>query len=149
MGILDKINTAGKGVTNKVAEAVEYGVASYVYGYVQSRWREKASVAGIPADLVSGVVFKAASIAADLWGGKSLMKAAPHANVLGNTGIGAFFHTFGAGHGAQSSGVKRVLVKESDLPKLKGMNVTVLGAIPKAPHGDYLNSRDLAELSKS
>ncbi len=127
-------------------EAVEYGAASYGYGYLMSRYREKASVMGVPADLLGGVLMKAAS----LFGGRYLRGFTAHANVLGNAGIGAFCHTLGSGHGAAGSGVKRLLIHESDVPKAKAAlpNATILGDIPKAPHGDFLSFGELNKLAK-
>jgi hypothetical protein len=148
MGFLEKLNPDGKSTINKLAEAAEYSLASYGYGWTQNRYRERASLGGIPADLLTGGVMKAASIAMDLWHkGKGV---SPYANLLGNAGLGAFFHTLGAGHGAQSSGVTRLLIKDSDVAKAKAAlpGATILGEIPKAPHGDFLSASDLAAMSR-
>lgn len=148
--ILDHINPAHDGVVPKLAEAAEYFGASYAFGYVQNKYREKASVAGIPADLVVGGLSKAVAIGMDLWGSTKMATGmAPFANVIGNAGIAAFGHTLGAGAGAKASGVRRLLISESDVAKAKAAlpNATILGEIPKAPHGDFLSSRDLASMA--
>jgi hypothetical protein len=138
---------AGLAIRQAVPTAT-YAGASYGFGYLQNRYRDKASVMGVPADLLAGVGFKALAIAGTLLG--KGRKFVPHLDTVGNAGIGAYFHTLGAGHGAQKSGVKRVLVSDGDVKKVLAVspNATVLGAIPKAPHGDYLSAQELANLAR-
>jgi len=135
-------------VVPHLVEMVEYGGASYLFGYLQNRLGERASVMGVPADLLAGVVLKGAALAGDLMGASGGLSAL--ANNVGNAGIGAFFHTLGAGHGSKSAGLKRVLVHESDVPKVKAAipTATILGAIGKPPHGDFLSPAQLAALAR-
>ncbi len=146
MGYLDKLTK--KGVVSHVVKTVEYGAASYAFGYVQSRYRDKARILGVPVDLAVGVAAKSAVLVGEILG--KTVPGASHMDVIGNAGIGAYFHTLGAGHGASAAGIKRVLVSEKDLPKVKALlpDATVLGAIPKAPQGDFLSPAELAALAQ-
>ena len=151
MGFLDYLNPDNTGPVARAVEGAEYFAASYGYGYVQNRFRERAAVGPVPLDLLAGGVFKAASIGLNLWSKKAgkLAKAAPYANVLGNAGIAAFGHTLGAGAGAKASGVTRlVLAHHTDLATVKKVlpTATILGEIPKAPVGDFLTPAELERL---
>lgn len=132
-----------------LVEGAEYAGASFVFGYVQNKYREKASIGPLPLDLAAGLAATAAGIGMQIWGkGKSL---APHITTVGFAGLGAFAHTLGAGYGAQASGVKRLLVSAEDVKKVQAVlpgKVTVLGAIPKAPKGDFLTSDQLMEMAR-
>ena len=146
MSVLAKLKKAGL-VANAV-ETAEFAGASYAFGYLQNKYRGKAQMFGVPADLLAGVAFKAASLGSHVFGvGHAL---APHFDIIGNAGVGAFFHTLGAGHGAKASGVKRLLVGDADLEKIKKVlpNPEVIGAIGKAPHGDFLSASELAALAR-
>jgi hypothetical protein len=148
MSFLRHLNPTKKGLGSSVVEAVEYGAVSYGLGYVQSRYREKASLFGLPVDLLTGVAAKAASIAGHVWGvGRAL---APYTNVVGNAGIAAFCHTLGTGHGGDKAGITRLLINKSDVAKAKAAlpGATILGEIPRAPHGAFLSSAELAELAR-
>jgi hypothetical protein len=155
MKFLDKFHHSKKsGVVPALVETAEVVGASIGFGYVQNRYREKASIAGVPADLATGVVLKALAMFGGALpvAGKYLRGAGLHSLVdnVGTAGLAAFGHTVGAGLGAQASGVKRLLIKESDLAKAKAAlpNATILGEIPKAPHGDYLRPEALQEMAK-
>ena len=142
------LETKKKGVVPSLVEAAEYVGASYGFGYLQNRYREKASLMGVPADLLAGVGLKAAALAADVMGKSG--GVACLASTVGNAGLGAYFHTLGAGHGAQASGVKRLLISDKDVAKARAAlpNATILGEIPKAPHGDFLSAAELAEMAR-
>lgn len=151
MGFLDYLNPENKGTVARVVEGAEYFAASYGYGYVQNRFRERAAVGPIPLDLLAGGVFKAAAIGCGIWckKGSALAKSTPYTNVMGNAGIAAFGHTLGAGAGAKASGVTRLLLaNHSDLAAVKKVlpNSTILGEIPKAPHGDFLTPSELERI---
>jgi hypothetical protein len=154
MGLVDKtlghIEPGQEGLMGRAVEGLEYFGLSYAAGYAQNRWRQKASLFGAPADFLVGLGGKIASVALDHWGGHRHRHLVSHANVLGNVGLGAFGHTLGAGAGAQASGVKRVLVDAKDVDKIKKLvpGSTVLGEIPKAPHGDLLSTRELQEMAR-
>lgn len=137
-------------LVHEVVEVSELALAGYGFGYIQNRWREKASIKGVPVDLLAGLALKTVSLAGDLLDVGGLAgKALPHLNVLGSAGIVSYFHTMGSSHGADHSGLKRLLVNESDLSRAQAMlpSATVLGA-KAAPHGDYLTPRDIAELAR-
>lgn len=151
MKYLDKLHPRKAGMVSNVVETVEYGAFSYGYGFLQNKYRGKASVKGVPADVLAGVGFKAAALLMDAFGGSAVAKVSPHINVLGNAGIGAFFHTLGAGHGAKSAGVTRLLLAPgTDVKKAKAMlpGSEVLGGIPPAPKGDFLSSSELAAMAR-
>lgn len=138
MNYLSKVKLSklkSPGVVEKAVEAVEYGAASYGFGYLQSRYRSQ--VLGVPVELAAGVLGKAVVLV-----GGEVMGLLPgpmkHVDVVANAAIGCYFHTLGVGHGAKASA--------GALPGKKG--TTVLGAIPKAPHGDFLSARELAEMAR-
>lgn len=135
-------------VSQAVANAGVYAGASYGFGYVQNRYRDRAKVMGVPVDLAVGAALTVGALAGDLVGFDNLLM--PLARDVGHAGLGAFFHTLGAGKGAQASGVRRLLIKESDVPKARAAipDAVVLGAIPQAPHGDVLSAKDLADLAR-
>ena len=69
-------------------------------------------------------------------------------DLVANAGVGAFFHTLGAGHGAKSAGVTRFMTTASaDKVKAALPGVTILGEIPQAPAGNFLSARDLAAMA--
>ena len=158
MSFLDHLNPAKPGWGAKALEGVEYSAASYGYGLVQNQFREKASLMGAPVDLLTGLVLKAAGIAGVVVGKGKYKRgvlgfAAAHSNVIGNAGLGAFFHTLGAGKGgekyAKKSGMVKLLVPASQVDKVKAaIPGTVFGAIPSAPHGDWLTHGDLKEMAR-
>lgn len=143
----------GNSLMGELVETAEQVGASFAYGYVQNRYREKASVAGVPLDLGLGAALKALGLGLHLAGkGHGMMgMVAEHADLLGNAGLMAHFHTMGAGMGAQKSGVTRVLVDKKDVGKVKATlpHAEVLGEIPRAPHGDFLSTAELEALARS
>lgn len=141
----------GKGhkVFNALGSAAVYGGASYAFGYLQNRYRERASVMGVPADLLAGGALSAVSLGCELMGKTGALSAL--ARDVGNAGIGAFFHTLGAGRGAHAAGVTRLLLKNpAQLAAAKKAvpDAEVLGSIQPAPHGDFLTPAELAEMAK-
>ena len=148
MSYLAKLQRASKkvGLLHNVVETAEYVGASYVFGYAQNRWREQASIKGVPADLAAGITLKAASLVLDLIGKGHNVSS--HINVVGNAGLGAFFHTMGSGHGGEKGGVKRLLVSSADAERVKKLGVTVLGDLGKAAPGAYLSARDLHAMAQ-
>jgi hypothetical protein len=143
------------GAKRSIVDIAVYGGASYAFGYVENRYREKASVMGVPASLAAGVALTAGSLLSTFVGGGRIgglvHKIVPYAQDIGLAGLGAYFHTLGAGKGAQHSGVARIMVDQKDVAKVKAVvpKSTLLGEIPAAPHGDFLSSRDLANLARS
>lgn len=136
-------------VNNLVGAAVGvlvYGGASYGFGYAQNKYREKASLFGVPADLLTGAVLTGASALGLL--GHGTIGHLGHD--IGKAGVGAFFHTLGAGHGGAASGLTRAVVPKNQVSKLRAAvpSATILGEIPKAPHGDFLKPGDLAVLAR-
>lgn len=146
MSYLEKLKK--RGLPNLV-QTGEYVGASYLFGYVQNKYRDKAQVWGIPADLASGVVLKAVSLGCDIAGVATGLSS--HVGTVGNAGLGAYFHTLGAGHGAHSAGVYRLLLT-SEADKAKALQAfpkaTILGDLPKATRGDFLSAAQLAEMAR-
>jgi hypothetical protein len=141
---------AGKaGVVPYAVKATEVALASAGFGYVQNRFRS-ASVGPLPIDLAAGLGLSGLVAGAKFLGKGGDGALMTIAGRFGVAGLAAFAHTWGAGYGAQASGVRRLLVSAADLPKAKAAlpNATILGDIPKAPHGDFLSSSDLASLSR-
>ncbi len=143
MGYMNRLLSGGKksGAVHEVVETVEYAAASWGFGYLQGRFRERASIGPVPADLGVGLGLKILALAGNILGKGG--KVLPHMHLIGNAGIGAYMHTHGVGAGSQKSGVKRLLVNAADVAKVQKIlpDVTVLGAIPKAPPGDFLICR--------
>lgn len=157
MSYLDKFYPGKKGTfihaaTHTVADAAIFGGASYGFGYVQSRYREKASIMGVPADLAAGVGLTALSFLGDWYGVRGVARGLLHTTkMVGLAGIGSYCHTLGSGKGAQHSGVQRIAVHAKDVGKVKSAlpNSTVLGEIPRAPHGDFLSPAQLEALARA
>src|SRR6266702_270088 len=133
---------------HQVVPTAEKMGAIAAFGYVTNKYREKVTFYGGHGDLLAGFVLKAAAVAGAVMGkGGNLL---PHLNNVGDAGLMAWAHAIGSGWGAQSSGVKRLLIKESDLKKAKAAlpDATVLGEIPKAPHGRFMSAAELASLAR-
>lgn len=148
---MDKYHPRKGGLVSNVVETAEYGAASFVYGYTQAKYGKKAYVKGIPVDVLSGVALKVVAFGMDAFGGSMMGRIAPHLNVLGNAGVGAFFHTYGVGKGIASSGVTRMLLPSgTDLKKVQAVapGSTIMGAIPQAPKGDFLSTAELASMAR-
>lgn len=129
-----------KSAVSNVMHTAEYAGASWGFGYLQSRYRSQ--VMGVPIELAAGVVGKALV----LFGGEAmglLPQVMPHVDVVSNAALGAWAHTLGVGYGARQA---------ASLPPgkapTKALGTTVLGAIPKAPHGDFLSASELAEMAR-
>lgn len=147
---LARLNKGKLGVVSRnIVEAGAYGAASYGYGFIQNKYREKASVKGIPADAIAGTGFKIISIAMQCMGKDGVV--ASGVDILGNAGIGAFCHTLGAGHGAKSSGVVRLLINERDKAKALAAipGATVLAGTGQAPTGAFLSQDKLRAMANS
>lgn len=129
-----------KSAVGNVARTVEYAGASAAFGYIQSRYRSQ--VMGVPVELAAGVVGKAVV----LFGGEAmglLPSVMPHVDVISNAALGAWAHTLGVGYGA-----KQVAALPPGKAPTKELGTTVLGAIPKAPRGDFLSAAELAEMAR-
>ena len=134
-----------------------YGGASYGFGYIENKYREKASVMGVPVSAVAGGALVVGSLLSSVFlkGGGRVARyvrmAAPYANDIGLAGLGAYLHTLGAGKGAQHGDVARIAVDKKDVAKVRAAvpKSTLLGEIPPAPHGDWLSSKDLANLARA
>ena len=165
MGYIDKFlprksGALGKGLHAAVDAALPAAMIGG-FGYAMNRWRDKAHVHNVPTDLAAGVVGLAATTfgLTSLLGrvtGLGLIKRHAHtvdkfAGMVATAGLGSYAHTYGAGMGAQKSGVVRAVVDKKDIPRMRAAvpSATVLGEIPKAPHGDFLSSQDLRNLARS
>jgi hypothetical protein len=139
-----------KAAAPHAVETATYVGASFAFGYAQNRYREKASLAGVPADLLAGGGLKLGVVLGEMLGGSKVARYARLADPVANAGLGAYFHTWGSGAGAKASGLKRVLVSASDADRVKKLvpGATILGDIARAPHGDYLSASQLAALAR-
>lgn len=146
MSYLSKAKHIVMGAKHELVEGAEYAAAMGAFGYVQQRYR--AGVMGAPADLVAGALAKVAAIGLDYYG--KGRKFHPYLDLVGNAGLGSYFHTVGAAMGAQNSGMKRIMVKDSDLGKVKKAvpDATILGAIPKATKVNFMSAAELAALAR-
>lgn len=146
MSYLSKAKSIVRGAKHELIGGAKYSAAMYGAGYVQNKYRVGAY--GAPADLLVGLGSKLAAIGLDYYG--KGRKYLPHLDFVGNVGLGSFFHTMGAAMGAQTSGVKRLLVKDSDLKKVKAVvpDATILGAIPKATKVNFMSAAQLANLAR-
>lgn len=136
------------GFAGNLLTTAEYGGASYLFGYLQNAFPGRARIAGVPADLAAGVALKALSLGCSMFGVAG--GARPHLDVVGNAGIGAYFHTLGSGHGFTKSGRTRAVLPAGSANKLRAAvpEATILGVNAKAPAGDLLTSADLAALAR-
>ena len=141
-------NGQSSGVVSNALVTAEYAAASYAFGYLQNSGMVRTHIFGVPVDLAAGVAAKAASLGLTLAGVAGGMR--PHLDVLGNTGIGAYFHTLGSGHGFSKSGRVRAILPAGSAGKLQSAipGVTILGVASSAPKGDLLTSADLAALAR-
>lgn len=146
MGYLDKYHRRPGSTRHALGEGIAYAGASYGFGYLQNRYRERAQIMGVPADLAVGMVAKVAAV----FGGRYLKGFHGVVDTVANAGVGAFFHTMGSGHGGRASGLKRFVVPASDVDKVKKAipSATILGEIPRQTQGAWLSTKDLAELSR-
>lgn len=157
LALLNPAKEGGSGIVEKaiprIVEKAERSGLAYVAGLVQNKFRHKASLFGAPADLVAGAVGTGTSLAMSIFGkgqGRGAFMRTVHsqADIVGDVGLMAFFHTIGAGKGAKTSGVVRLLVPAADVAKVKKIlpSAEVVGAIDPAPAGDRMTQSDLASL---
>lgn len=156
MSYLDRFNPMRRGthrhtITGEAMHLAVYGGASFGFGYLQQRYRQKASLLGVPADLAAGVGLTALSMVAGGARGVVGSLLVPLARDVGRAGVGAFFHTWGSGAGAKAGGVARLLIQQSDVAKAKAAlpNATILGVSQKAPPGDWMSARELRALANA
>lgn len=143
----------GSAAHEVVGEVIDLGVgagASFGFGYLTGKYRDKTLIAGrVPLDLGVGLALSLGSVALDLTG--TLSGFSGLVKDVGRAGVGAWAHTHGVGAGTAASGIKRALVEDKDLAKLRAAvpNAVILGATGAAPHGAFLSSARLNELAKS
>lgn len=150
MHALDKFHPRKETIMSNLVETAEYGAASFGFGFIQNKYRG-ASIKGVPVDVLAGVGLKAAALAMEAFGGRMSSRIGAHVNVLGNAGIGAFFHTLGAGAGMKSAGVNRLLLPQgysAQAAKKMIPGSEILGGIAPAPKGDFLSSAELAAMAR-
>lgn len=156
--MIDRMYPGRKGtlVHSAVQEAGHLAVTGGAiagFGYLANRYRDK-HVLNMPVDLAAGVIGTVGALVGGRYMGRKLGRLVPVVRSLGHAGLYSWAHTFGAGMGAQHSGVQRVLVQPGVSPaavkqKLAGAGVSVLGEIPKAPSpGDWLSDKELAALAR-
>lgn len=133
-------------VGSTLLETAEYAGASMGLGYLYGRYREKASLFGVPADLAVGLLGKTVGLGLDLFSRGSGGAGRQFLHAVGNAGLGAVAHKLGTGLGLRASGRKVVsLPAGAMLPA----GATLLGGdLPSAPPGDALGDADLEALSR-
>lgn len=127
--------------------AVE-GLAGFGFGYLTGRFREKTLIAGrVPLDFGAGLGMSALGLVLGAFG---IDEGAALARDVGHAGFVSWAHTHGVGAGTKASGVKRVLVQEKDLPKLRAAvpSSVVLGSTGQAPAGKFMAPERLKHLSQ-
>lgn len=139
-----------------LGEAAVYGGASYIFGQIHGRYREKAAVkiAGyeVPVSILAGVACKAASMAVPANAKLAGVHIGAQLNNVGNAGVGAFFHGMGVGHGMKASGRKLYILESGKAaPAALGdlKQTDVVGSLPPAPKGAYLSTEDLRGLARN
>jgi len=154
MSVLDTLVPGKRGgkfhnIGTEMARTVVYGSVFYGLGFAQNKWKDKAKVGRVPADMALGLGGTGLGLLATLFGvGRGVQ---PWLWEGGRIGLAAFGHALGAGHGGQSAGQARVLMPKKDVAKALAAvpGAVVVGAIPPAPTGDWLSVQDLRSLSKS
>jgi hypothetical protein len=143
--------TPTKALTGFVVERAERYGASYLFGYIKGRYRERAMWRGCGIDLWAGGLLTLTSAWLEIASsGRSLL--APHLIAVGDAGVQSFFNSIGAAHGGKASG-RPVYAMNEGAPKVAipaGMSQvpdTVLGAIGPMPQGAYLSAEELANAS--
>lgn len=150
-----KYTTPGTAVGSVVHGLESYG-AGRLFGYVHGMYREKASLWGVPANLLAGIGLKVAAIGAALVTDRLSPTArepwwASHLETIGNAGIAAFGFAQGVADGTKSSGRKIIILpKGAAAPTLPAGSVTdVVGEIPPAAPGRYLDLDQLQTAARS
>lgn len=138
---------------HEAAHVAVTGAAIAGAGYLANRYREK-HLMGMPVDLAGGVGGTVAALLASRFARGKVAKLVPLLRAAGHAGLYSWAHTLGAGMGAQAAGVQRMIIGPGASPaavkqKLAGAGVSVLGQIPKAPHGDWLSDKQLLNLARS
>ena len=141
-------NSHGYGIGKNVLGTLELAGASFGFGYLQSRYPGKAKVGPVPLDLAVGIASKVVSLGLTLGGVGGAFR--PHLDSVGNAGLACYAHTLGAGMGFKKSGQVRAVLPASAAGKLQQAvpQATILGIDQRAPKGDLLVARDLANIAR-
>lgn len=131
---------------NLVTEGAEYAGASYLFGRIHGTYRDKATIGKIPVNLFVGTFGKLGAVIINALTGGQYGHAL---NVTANAGLGSYFHAMGVHHGTVKSGRKVfVLPPGASTPAgLPAGTETVLGDIPQAPRGRFLNRDQILDLA--
>lgn len=119
-----------------VNELLDTGVgvgASYVLGRVHGSG--KAEVAGVPVNLLVGLLGKGALVASHVFAPGMSKAMGHHLNTVANAGLYSYFFARGVSAGASGT---RMLGSASDV---------VLGAIPPAREGTFLSPEEIAHFA--
>jgi hypothetical protein len=139
----------GDGIVPMVGNKLARAAYSGGFGYIKGRYREQASVMGVPADLLVGVLATAAGAVATISGGGQ-SSLGHQLDMLGDAGIMSFTNSIGAYYGAKASG-RQVLVLNPGTSAPAALpagysqpGMSVLGDIPPAVGGAYLTAEEIA-----
>jgi hypothetical protein len=149
MSVLSKLRTHKHShpdtIMGNIVTTAEISGASYLAGYVQSAYSDKAHIKGAPLDVVAGTVLKLVSLG--LTGTGSARQLRPHLDAIGNGFLASYFASLGCGYGYTKTGRTRVVLPAgADRSKLPA-GTTVLGVDQKAPTGDVLTMADIVNLA--
>lgn len=139
---------SGPGLGAEIVGTGVYVAASEIFGYVHGRYRDKAEVMGVPANLLVGVLGKLSAIALYAQGGK-LRNKAHYLNNIANAGIGSYVFADGVARGTRAAGRKIYVLESGGTPPSLGRGLTqtdVVGEIPQAMGGAYLSREELESL---
>lgn len=133
-----------RGVAGYLVDKGERYAAAAGFGYLKGAYREKASVRGLPVDLLSGAALTLLAVGLEVWsGGRSAL--APHMNAVGDAGLMSYFGSLGAAYGVKTSGRKvYVLDKGAKPPASLPPGMTAVAGIPQAVGGAYLSPEEVA-----
>jgi hypothetical protein len=129
-----------------VVTTAEISGASYLAGYVQAAYPDKAHIKGAPLDVALGTTLKIVSLV--LTGTGKAHNLRPHLDAVGNGFLASYFASLGTNSGYAKTGRTRaVLPAGADRSKLPA-GTTVLGVDQKAPAGDVLSMQDIMNLAR-
>lgn len=125
----------------------EVAAAAEGFGYLHGRYREEASIKGVPLNLVAGLGLKAVVLGAGLLSRGSEMPGwASHVDAVALAGLGSYMFADGVARGTKAAG-RSIFILESGAARPKDMGglkqTDVVGALPQAVGGAYLSADDL------
>ena len=145
-----QIDNRRGGLSGLVIDKGERYAAAAAFGAIKGYYRERAqfSIAGhsIPVDAAAGVGLTLIASVLQVWsGGRS--KAACHLNAVGDAGVMSWLGSMGAAWGTQKAGRHVYVTDAGSNPKIPAGMKEIVGALPQAVGGTYLNADEIAAYS--